>query len=153
MFSAREVIDIAIQIERNGESYYREALEKASDPSLESLLLILADQEHEHLRWFEELKQRLKDSAGAWEMEELSGSMLQNLVGNQRFSLDDVDFSDLDNVKKVLDVAIELEQDTILFYQMLQAFIDDPGTLETLNEIIAEEKRHIDLLNDYKRPH
>ncbi len=149
MFSVREIIDMAIQIERNGEGYYREALEKISEPSLESLLLFLADQEHEHARWFEDLKNRVKVSTGAGEVAEVDGELLQRLVGSQRFSLDDVDVTELEGVKRLLEVSIELEKDTILFYQMLQAFIDDPDTLEGLNEIIAEENRHIQMLSEY----
>jgi hypothetical protein len=33
---------------------------------------------------------------------------------------------------------------------MLQAFIEDSDTLEGLNEIIAEENRHIEMLREYK---
>ncbi len=150
MFSVREIIDMAIQIERNGEGYYRGALERISEPSLESLLLFLADQEHEHARWFEDLKNRVKVSTEAGEAAEVDGEVLQRLVGSQRFSLDDVDVTELDGVKRLLEVSIELEKDTILFYQMLQAFIDDPDTLEGLNEIIAEENRHIQMLSEYK---
>ena len=150
MFSVREIIDMAIQIERNGEGYYREVLEKISEPSLGSLLLFLADQEHEHARWFEDLKKRVKVSTEAGEVAEVDGEVLQRLVGDQRFSLDDVDLTELDGVKRLLDVSIELEKDTILFYQMLQAFIDDPNTLEGLNEIIAEENRHIQMLSEYQ---
>jgi rubrerythrin len=150
MFSVREIVDMAIQIEKNGEGYYREALRKTTDPSLESLLTFLADQESKHARWFEELKKRLKAPAGGGDLAEIDGIMLQRLVGEQRFSLDDVDVSQLDDVKKLLEVSIELEKDTIVFYQMLQAFIDDPDTLEGLNEIIAEENSHIQMLSKYK---
>ena len=150
MFSVREIIDMAIQIERNGEGYYREALERISEPSLESLLLFLADQEREHAQWFEDLKDRVQVSTEAGEAAEVDGEVLQGLVGSQRFSLDDVDVTELDGVKRLLEVSIELEKDTILFYQMLQAFIDDPDTLEGLNEIIAEENSHIQMLSEYK---
>ena len=150
MFTTREIIDMAIQIEKNGENYYREALKRTTDPSLESLLLFLADQEYEHAQWFEGLKKRVKESDPGGDVAEIDGAMLQSLVGNQRFSLNDVDVSNLDSVKGLLEVAIELEKDTILFYQMLQTFIDDPATLEDLNEIIAEENRHIEMLSEHE---
>jgi rubrerythrin len=150
MFSLREIIDMAIQIEKNGESYYRSALEKTNDPSLKSLLVFLADQECKHAQWFEEFKKRVKVSTEAGEVAEIDRELLQRLVGNQRFSLNGVDVAQLDSVKQLLEVAVELEKDTILFYQMLQAFIDDPDTLKGLNEIIAEENRHIEILNEYE---
>jgi rubrerythrin len=153
MFSAREIIDMAIKIERNGENYYRQATVKVTDPSLQSLLLFLADEEHEHARWFEAFKQRIKDSDEDRKLAEISGTMLQSVVGNQRFSLDDADLAELDSTEKLIAVAIEFEKDSILFYEMIQSFIEDPETLGQLNEIIAEENRHIEMLNDYKRPH
>ena len=153
MFSAREIIDMAIKIERNGENYYRQATVKVTDPSLQSLLLFLADEEHEHARWFEAFKQRIKDSAEDRKLAEISGTMLQSVVGNQRFSLDDADLAELDSTEKLIGIAIEFEKDSILFYEMLQSFIEDSETLRQLNEIIAEENRHIEMLNDYRRPH
>ena len=153
MFSAREIIDMAIKIERNGENYYRQATVKVTDPSLQSLLLFLADEEHEHARWFEAFKQRIKDSDEDRKLAEISGTMLQSVVGNQRFSLDEADLAELDSTEKLIGIAIEFEKDSILFYEMLQSFIEDSETLRQLNEIIAEENRHIEMLNDYRRPH
>ena len=153
MFSAREIIDMAIKIERNGENYYRQAIAKVTDESLQSLFLFLADEEYEHARRFEAFKQRIKDSDEDRKLAEISGTMLQSVVGNQRFSLDDADLAKLDSTEKLIGIAIEFEKDSILFYEMLQSFNEDPETLGQLNEIIAEENRHIEMLNDYKRPH
>ena len=82
-------------------------------------------------------------------MAEIGEAMLQNLIGDQTFSLDDANLSELDTVESLIELAVELEKDTILFYQMLQAFIEDSDTLEGLNEIIAEESRHIEILREY----
>ena len=153
MFSAREIIDMAIKIERNGENYYRQAIAKVTDESLQSLFLFLADEEYEHARRFEAFKQRIKDSDEDRKLAEISGTMLQSVVGNQRFSLDDADLAELDSTEKLIGIAIEFEKDSILFYEMLQSFNEDPETLGQLTEIIAEENRHIEMLNDYKRPH
>ena len=150
MFSIREIIDIAIKIEKNGESFYREAMEKISNLALKPVLLFLADQEHEHAQWFEKLKDETKTAAGEQKVVEIGEAMLQNLVGDQTFSLDDANLSELGTVESLIELAIELEEDTILFYQMLQAFIEDSDTLEGLNEIIAEENRHIEILREYE---
>jgi rubrerythrin len=150
MFSIREIIDIAIKIEKNGESFYRDAMEKISDPALKPVLLFLADQEHEHAQWFERLKDKTKTAEGNQKVAEIGEAMLQNLIGDQTFSLDEANLSELDTVESLIELAIELEEDTILFYQMLQAFIEDSATLAGLNEIIAEENRHIEMLREYK---
>ena len=150
MFSIREIIDIAIKIEKNGESFYREAMEKISNPALKPVLLFLADQEHEHAQWFEKLKDKTRAAEGEQKVAEIGEAMLQNLVGDQPFSLNAATLSALANVASLVELAIELEEDTILFYQMLQAFIEDSDTLAGLNEIIAEENRHIEMLREYK---
>ena len=94
MFSAREVIDIAIRLEKNAEKYYRQALEKTTDPSVASLLNSLADEEAEHAQCLEQLKQSVKISAKHSEMEELCDAVLRNLIGDQKFSLNEVDLSE-----------------------------------------------------------
>ena len=55
MFTLTDIIEIAVQIEKNGESTYRRAQQETSDPSLADLLGLLADEELEHQRWFAEL--------------------------------------------------------------------------------------------------
>ena len=49
MFSLKDIIDIAVQIEQNGERVYRNAAGKIEDPSLRSLLQWLADEETQHV--------------------------------------------------------------------------------------------------------
>ena len=150
MFSIREVFDLAIQIEKNGEQYYRDARKKISNPSLSSLLEWLADQEEKHLSWFSERKERLETNGDDLELAEMSGSILQGILGDQSFSLKEADLSKIDNVEVLIQLAIEFEKDSILFYEMIGSFIEDSETSEKLNEIIAEENRHIELLEEFE---
>ena len=149
MFSANELIDIAIRLERNAEDYYRQALKEVSDPSIESLLIYLANQEAKHIHWFEDLKRRVKTSAGEGGMLELGATLLEKLIGDQKFSLEEVDLSKIDRVERLIELAIEFEGDSILFYEMLGAIIDNPDDLGVLKEIINEENRHIQVLKEY----
>ena len=150
MFSAHELIDIAIKLEKNGEDFYREAREKVSSSALESLLHFLADEESRHGEWFEQLKGDANLSHLASNGLELDSALLQDLVGDQQFSLGDVDLSKVDNIRVMIDHAIEFEKDTILFYEMLRSVIDTPEILSILDKIIGEEKRHIENLEDYQ---
>ena len=148
MFSIREIIDMAIKIEKNAEMFYRQAVEKISTPSLEPVLKCLADQEEQHAQWFEKLKRVIGEVEAKVDSEELSGTALGNLVGDQTFSLGEVDFSEIEDVENLIALAIEHEKDTIIFYQMLQSFIETPETLKELDDIIAEEHRHIEMLKE-----
>jgi rubrerythrin len=69
-------------------------------------------------------------------------------VGDQKFSLAEVDLAEIESVEELIEMAVEHEKDTILFYQMLQSFIDDPETNKELDEVIAQEEQHIKLLKE-----
>ena len=57
MFSVNEIIDLAIQIERNGEALCRKIIQKDNmEPVLVSLLEWMAEQEAQHVKWFTALK-------------------------------------------------------------------------------------------------
>jgi rubrerythrin len=142
MFSLKDIIDIAVQIERNGERVYRNAAEKIENPSLRSLLQRLADDEAQHAKWFEELIDEVPGTGEFPEQEKIGRALLQNAVGAQSFTLEDADFSSMKKIEDLLNLAIEFEKDTALFYGMLQPLIEDQKTLEQLHAIIQEEEAH-----------
>ena len=150
MFSVREIFDLAIRIEKNGERFYRDAIKKSSNPSLKSLLEWLADQEAKHETWFSERKEMLDTKGNDLELEEMGSSILQGILGDQSFSLREADLSKIDSVEALIQLAVEFEKDSILFYEMIASLIGDDETSEKLNEIIAEENRHIELLEDFQ---
>jgi rubrerythrin len=139
MFSAREILDFAIKIERNAEDLYREAARKMGNPEIGSLLLFLAD---------EERKETIKLEGDEAEMERLYGTLLRDMIGDQTFSLAEADLSRMDQVKALLKLAIEFENDTILFYETLHSLIDDDLVSTRVREIIADETGHIQMLNE-----
>lgn len=148
MFSLRDIVEIAVTIERNGEATYREAARKVGRRDLASLLTWLADQEHEHLEWFEKLGATAGGPAPSQELADKGRSMLRQVVGDSRFSLADVDLTQASSLAEVLDAAIELELDTAVFYQMLAAFVDGDDVVAQLEHIVEEEKRHGRLLTE-----
>jgi rubrerythrin len=137
---------MAIQLERNAETFYRAAVSKMSTPSLEPVLICLANEERDHGQWFKKLKKVAEEAEAGGQRGEINSEALRSLVGDQKFSLAEVDLSNIESVKELIELAIEHEKDTIIFYQMLQSFIEDPETLKDLDEIIAEEEQHIKLL-------
>ena len=56
MFEIIEIIDLALQIEKNGEKIYRNALKRVTNPAVYTLLQKLADEELNHVEWFSSLK-------------------------------------------------------------------------------------------------
>jgi len=148
MFTAAEIIDLAIRIEENGEKTYRKAQEKMDDVSMAAMLQRLADEEMEHAKWFAELKEKAEMVAMDPELEAMGRAILQNVLGDQGFSIMDIDFSRMEDRSKLLETVLEFEEDTILFYELLGSFMDHEESIQGLQQIIEEEKRHVRKLKD-----
>ena len=149
MFSVNEILDLAIRIEKNGESVYRRAMEEINESELTTLLEWMADEEINHANWFASLKDSIESTGVNLFVEEMSRELFIDLLGEKNFSHKDVDFSKLKNINDLISVFIEFEKDTVIFYEVLVPFIEDAGTLETLDRIISEENNHIRLLQEF----
>lgn len=149
MFTATELLDMAIKLENNGEAVYRSAVAKVKKPELVSLLEWMADEEVQHARFFSELKLNLETNRVNPFMEEMSRKLFDDLLGNQNFSLKEVDFSSIDNQDDLIDVFIEFEKDSVIFYKVLEPFVEDPVAKEHLQKIIDEENLHIRQLQKF----
>ena len=148
MFTAEEILDIAVRLEKNGEKIYRSAAQMVSKPELVSLLEWMADEEVTHAESFSKMKKAVKMTAVNPVAEEMGRELVDSMLGDRGFSLEEVDFARIDQVNDMIATFIEFEKDTVLFYEMLDAFIDVEETRETLNRIIAEENNHIKKLQE-----
>jgi rubrerythrin len=150
MFTITDICNIAIQIERNGEMAYRSAALKSPDPQLAHMLNWMADEEVRHAQWFESMQPAAKASGEYDELETMGRSLLQEMMKNQTFSLDENRLTELDDIVHLLTRCVEFEQDTILFYEMLRSFVDETEVVEQLDAIIAQEHGHVDQLERLK---
>lgn len=146
MFTAREVIGIAIQIEENGEQFYRQAIEVANKAEMQDLLKWLADEEARHGKFFIDMKDSIVQKTGDDWAVKIGEQLLQGMVKDRAFSLEEVRFAAIETDAQLIEVGLELERDSIQFYELLLSFIDDTETVVRVNEILKEEKRHMDFL-------
>ena len=146
MFSLKDICDVAIQIEENGEKTYRSAQAKVDDIRLKELLGWMADEEARHANWFANLSKRLSISVQHPQIEEMGKNLLKESIGDQTFNLSEDALSQEASLRHVFEQSIEFEKDTIIFYEMLKAFIDDKVVMEQLEIIIQEERNHVDTL-------
>jgi rubrerythrin len=149
MFSPKEILDMAIRLEKNGERVYRDAIKRNPNSPLSSLLEWMAEEEVRHARWFDELRRSLEEENANPIMEEMNRELVQEMLGDQTFSLKEVDLASIEDPDVLVDRFIEFERDSILFYQMLQPFLKDETASQNLERIIAEESRHIEKLQEF----
>ena len=143
MFTAQDILDIAIRLENNGEKTYLDASRNTQDNSLKSLLTWIAEEERAHANWFSQLKERLEKGEDHHLMAEFSRALVEDVVQGQTFSLHEVDFEAINTPEKMIRTFIGFEDDTIAFYEVLKGFIDDPTIAGQMEQIIEEEKKHM----------
>jgi rubrerythrin len=144
MFSIEDVLELAIRLEKNGEAYYRRFANATEDHEINKVLLWLADQEMAHAEFFTRLKQLQAKPHDIPEGPD--GVALQDFLGNRALSLDEVSLAQLTDLHQVLRAALEFEHDTILFFDMIRAFVTEESALAQLDAIIEEERRHIEMV-------
>lgn len=149
MFEIREILDLAIRLEKNGEATYRQAIQSSNDEELKAALDWMAEEEARHGQWFSDLQRSLETGGKNPFMEEMSRELFDDLVGSQSFSLKEVDFTAVESMEELVGIFMEFEKDTVLFYEMVAPFIEDGETRTHLETIIAEENRHIARLKDF----
>jgi rubrerythrin len=148
MFTPNDLIDIAAKMEKNGQAIYLAAKKKVDSRTLKSLLQWMADEEAAHQEWFLEQKDTWRAAADQTDLETMLPDVIKEMMGDKTLSLDDVDFSRIRTASDMLDTFVTFENDTILFYEFLQAFVQDTQALAGLEKIIKEEKTHVEKLTD-----
>lgn len=148
MFTASELFDIAIQVEINGERFYRYASGLVVDPSLREALVWLADQELQHRSLFLEIKKGSSALAepGDPPPTDEERMVLRAAMGRHAFSLDELNVHSLRNDRELMEAAIAFEDDAILFFEFISSLVSDPKALAGIEEIRREELKHRKLL-------
>ncbi len=118
--------------------------------TLKSLFLWLAEQEVKHSKWFIQKKASSKAESKTLALDEMSSNMLKDILGDQRFSLGEVEINHIKTVEELLSIAVEFEEDTIIFFRMVRSLLDDDDSMKGLDEIIEEETHHIQMLRDFR---
>ncbi len=149
MFSIDDILDLAVQIEKNGEKLLRAATDKTSNPELNAMFKWLADEEVQHAKSFSTLKPTLRTGIDTTELEAMGRDLLRDILGEQTFSLSDIELSKIENAAGLIRRMIEFENDTVLFYEMIRSVVSDPSTTRVLDEIISQEKQHAETLKSF----
>jgi rubrerythrin len=149
MFTPLDILDVAIQLERNGEKVFKDAVEKVRHRDLEDLLKWMADQEKAHIQWLVEIKAKIKKPFTNPILQEMGQVILQKTLEGAGFNLKNIDFAEIDEIKELVNLFIEFEQDMGIFYELLLSFVDDQEGQDLLEIIIDEEHNHARLLKEF----
>lgn len=153
-FNADDIFEMALQIERNGAAFYRQAADSLQDTRARDLLLTLAQKEVEHEATFASMRSQLTTAEReplVWDPEDESAQYLQAVadreVFDRRTGAPDV-LTGKETYQEILLSAIGKEKDSILFYLGLKDLVPETLGRGRIDAIIREEMHHIRVLTN-----
>ena len=134
------VFDFAINMEKEGELYYRELAEKTSEEGLQRILNMMADDEVKHRQTFEKMKN--KKNPDVIKTQILKDA--KNVFSQMKADTIDLapDIEQLDLYKKAKEIELKSEN----FYRHEASLLGNEREKECLLKIAEEEKKHYHLL-------
>lgn len=151
-FNADEIFEMAEQIERNGAKFYRAATEKF--PAAREVLLDLAAMEDDHEKTFTAMRAELSQPEQApviFDPDSEAQMYLRIMADGHVFNVkaDPVEqLAEKETPEDVLEMAIGLEKDSIVFYTGLKECVSRKAGRDKVEAIIKEELGHIATLNE-----
>ncbi|MDD2229355.1 MAG: ferritin family protein [Candidatus Cloacimonetes bacterium] len=156
VYSVNEVIEMAVQIEKNGFAFYHEATKRKDiDPKAKEFIEFLRDQELNHEKLFLSLRDELDNEVLQLSQDwELVAEYLKTIVEGRIFNSEHSAIqlaAEAKDIHGVVDNAITFEKDTLLYFHAIADNISNPKTKDILRKIINEEVSHVLKLNDFKK--
>ncbi|MBD3167131.1 rubrerythrin [bacterium] len=138
-----DVFEFAMQMEKDGEAYYRELADKAGHPGLQRILTMLADEEVKHYNTFKRLKEgKPGDFSDSTIFQDAKNVFEEIRESGQKV----FDFEA--EAKEHYEKAKELEKKSEDLYREKANETDDAETKKLLNLIADEERRHYILFDN-----
>ena len=146
VFTAAEALEMALEVEKNGEVYYNAVAEKMTDAEAKALFEDLAAQEKAHYRIFERMLGGVKATPElpAEEYDQYQ-TYLQVALNNALFAGPDKAMSlakQATDREEALIAALNFEKDTLLFFYDLREMVGQADK-QAVSGIINEEKKHV----------
>jgi rubrerythrin len=151
-FNVIEITRIAIDMEKEGQEFYRKASALAADEKLRSMFILLAEQEKKHSEIFYDLHKAFSEIGKLEDdylYDEEVALYIKALVDNKVFRQEELErIKKMDSMKDALQIGINSEMNSILFYSEMIRNTKSAEVMGALSLILAEEKKHlVDLTN------
>lgn len=155
-FNDLEALKMAMNIEKRGEQFYREAAQKMQEnPDIVNVLLGLAKDEEEHAATFKQIYDDFVQKKYGFddtylfepEVEAYIRAMVETSVFPTSEEQDTI-LETIQNVEDIIRLGIQIEKDSILFYTEMIIHSKLPEAKAAFRRLLQEEKKHLlDLKN------
>jgi len=152
IFSGSEVVELGIQIEKNGRDFYNAVGAKSRNQKAQEIFKYLAGQEEEHIAVFE----KILASVNKYEPpESYPGeyfAYMNSLASEHIFTQKDKGNQIAKNVtndKQAIDLGIGFENDSVVFYEAMRKVVPEYDQ-KVIDQLIKQEQEHLKKLSSLK---
>jgi len=152
IFSGSEIIELGIQIEKNGRDFYSTLTANSKTESSRGVFLKLAGEEEKHIAVFQGMLEKTGSNEINQPYSDEYNAYLQALVSETVFTQEDQGrqiAAKVKSEKEAIDLGIGFEKDSILFYQGIKKAVPEYDH-KVIDELILQEQRHLSLLRELK---
>jgi rubrerythrin len=153
IFAGSEIVEIGIQIEKNGRDFYNTLAEKTKNVSAGEMFKYLAGEEEKHIAAFQKI---LDDTVKYEPPESYPGeyiAYMKALAGEHIFTQPDKGKAIAGTVKsdkQGVEMGIDFEKDSIIFYEGMKKSVPEFDR-KIIDQLIAQEQEHLRKLSDLKK--
>lgn len=152
IFAGSEVVELGIQIERNGRDFYNTLTQQSKNSKAKEIFTFLAGEEAKHIETFQKILSSVEkyESPEAYPGEYFA--YMNALAGESVFTQMDKGkeiAKTVKNEKEAIDIGIQAEKDSIVFYGGMKKVIPEYDQ-KVVDEVIAQEEGHLKKLLDLK---
>lgn len=152
LFSAPEVVEMGIQIEKNGKDFYNGVVNLSKDPNVVKLFEFLATEEEKHVARVEKILSEVRkyEPSEAYPGEYFSyiKTLSEEHVFTKKEKGSDI-AKNIKTEKEAIDKGIEFEKSSILFYEAMKKVVLE-SEQKIIDKLIEEEKEHLKKLISLK---
>jgi rubrerythrin len=135
------IFEYALQMEKDGEGYYRQLARQTVNKGLKTILVMLADEEVKHYNAIEKMKTAKPHMAETTILADAKNVFIQIQESNENFGFD---LGQIELYKKAQDIE-ERSRD---FYLQKANEVDEEYQKELFLKLADEEKKHYFLLDN-----
>ncbi len=148
-FNADEVFEMGMDVETNGQAYYRKAAELSKNDEIKKVFLRLMEEEKKHYETFKELREALPPKSAQPTIVDPEGqeylyldALVKSRIFNNVHEAEELASKVGDEIE-ALRAALTFEKDTILFFQTMKSMTREDLGRNEIDRLIAEERKHV----------
>ena len=152
IFAGSEVVELGIQIEKNGRDFYRTLVKQLKNQKAQDIFKYLAGEEEKHIAVFQKILNSLENyqPAEAYPGEYFAymNALASGYVFTQENKGEEV-AKKIKSDKEAIEKGIGFEKDSIIFYEGMKKVVPEDDR-KVVDALIAQEQMHLRQLTELK---